>query len=122
MDLLFFHVTQLRYVVVELKIGKFQPAHMGQIGTYVAMVDGKIRKPDLHAKTVGILLCTERNDATLDYALASTASPVAVTLYEGLTPEERAALPDPGELEAVIEEEIQAHESLIATGPEPVQV
>jgi RecB family endonuclease NucS len=67
-DLLFFHVTQLRYVVVELKVGKFQPAHIGQIGTYVAMVDGEIRKPDLHAQTVGILLCTERNDATLDYA------------------------------------------------------
>jgi predicted nuclease of restriction endonuclease-like (RecB) superfamily len=42
-DLLFFHVTQLRYVVVELKVGKFQPAHMGQIGTYVAMVDGEVR-------------------------------------------------------------------------------
>ncbi|WP_285102822.1 PDDEXK nuclease domain-containing protein [Promicromonospora sp. MEB111] len=42
-DLLFFHVTQLRYVVVELKVGKFQPAHMGQIGTYVAMVDGRRR-------------------------------------------------------------------------------
>jgi predicted nuclease of restriction endonuclease-like (RecB) superfamily len=53
-DLLFFHVTQLRYVVVELKVGKFQPAHIGQIGTYVAMVDGEIRKPDLHAQTVGI--------------------------------------------------------------------
>jgi predicted nuclease of restriction endonuclease-like (RecB) superfamily len=126
-DLLFFHVTQLRYVVVELKVGKFQPAHMGQIGTYVAMVDGEVRNPAMHAKTVGILLCTKRNDATLDYALASTASPVAVALYEGLTPEECAALPSPGELEAVIEEEIQAQESLIAadpeaTGPEPVEV
>lgn len=116
-DLLFFHVNQLRYVVVELKVGKFQPAHIGQIGTYVAMVDGEIRKPDLHAKTVGILLCTERNDAALDYALASTASPVAVALYEGLTPAERAALPSPGELEAVIEEEIQVQESLIAVLP-----
>jgi predicted nuclease of restriction endonuclease-like (RecB) superfamily len=116
-DLLFFHVTQLRYVVVELKVGKFQPAHIGQIGAYVAMVDGEIRKPDLHAQTVGILLCTERNDATLDYALASTASPVAVALYEGLTPEERAALPSPGELETVIEEEIQVQESLIAAPP-----
>ncbi|WP_454853213.1 PDDEXK nuclease domain-containing protein [Promicromonospora soli] len=121
-DLLFFHVTQLRYVVVELKVGKFQPAHMGQIGTYVAMVDGEVRDSAVHAKTVGILLCTERNDATLDYALASTASPVAVALYDGLTPEERAALPSPGELEAVIEEEIQAHGSLIAATPEPADL
>lgn len=113
-DLLFFHVTQLRYVVVELKVGKFQPAHMGQIGTYVAMIDGEVRDPEVHARTVGILLCTERNGATLDYALASTASPVAVALYEGLTPNERAELPDPAELEAVIGEEIRAHESLAA--------
>lgn len=118
-DLLFFHVTQLRYVVVELKVGKFQPAHMGQIGTYVAMIDGEVRNPELHAKTVGILLCTERNDATLDYALASTASPVAVALYEGLTAAEQAALPDPEELEAVIVEEIQAHGPLKTADREP---
>ncbi|NNH53652.1 DUF1016 domain-containing protein [Promicromonospora citrea] len=107
-DLLFFHVTQLRYVVVELKVGKFQPAHIGQIGTYVAMVDGTLRDPAIHAKTVGILLCTERNEVTLDFALAGTASPVAVALYEGLTPRERSALPSPGELEAVLEDEMQA--------------
>jgi predicted nuclease of restriction endonuclease-like (RecB) superfamily len=119
LDLLFFHVTQLRYVVVELKVGKFQPAHMGQIGTYVAMVDGEVRDPGVHAKTVGILLCTERSGAVLDYALASTASPVAVALYDGLTPEERAALPDPEELEAVIGDEIQARELLVTARPEP---
>ena len=118
-DLLFFHVTQLRYVVVELKVGKFQPAHVGQIGTYVAMVDGEVRDPNVHAKTVGILLCTERNGATLDYALASTASPIAVALYEGLTPQQRAGLPDPEELEAVIGEEIRAHEPLVTTLPQP---
>lgn len=108
LDLLLFHVQQLRYVVVELKVGKLEPAHMGQIGTYVAMVDGEVRDPAIHARTVGILLCTERNEATLGYALASTASPVAVALYEGLAPDERAALPDPAELEAVIRAELEA--------------
>ncbi|MCF4119829.1 DUF1016 domain-containing protein [Antribacter sp. KLBMP9083] len=37
LDLLLFHVRQLRYVVVELKVGKLEPAHMGQIGTYVSL-------------------------------------------------------------------------------------
>ena len=32
-ELLLFHVTQLRYVVVELKIGRFSPAYVGQLGT-----------------------------------------------------------------------------------------
>lgn len=38
-DLLLFHVTQLRYVVVEFKIGKFKPDYTGQLGFYVALVD-----------------------------------------------------------------------------------
>ena len=75
-----------------------------------------------HAKTVGILLCADRNEETVSLSLASAASPVAVALYDGLTPEERAALPDPEELEAVIEQELQAHESLIESAPDPVEV
>ena len=31
-DLPFFHVEQLRYVVVELKVGKFKPEFAGQLG------------------------------------------------------------------------------------------
>ncbi|WP_246093208.1 PDDEXK nuclease domain-containing protein [Subtercola boreus] len=33
-DLLFFHVEQLRYVVVELKTGTFKPEYLGQLGFY----------------------------------------------------------------------------------------
>ena len=51
-----FHVDQLRYVVVELKVGEFDSGHVGQLGTYVALVDDRLRKPDRHAHTVGILL------------------------------------------------------------------
>ena len=108
-DLLLFHIEQVRYVVVELKIGKFRRPTWARSARTSQLVDGKIRKPDLHAKTVGspALHRAQRRDARV-YALASAASPVAVALYEGLSPEERAALPNPGELEAVIEEEIQA--------------
>jgi len=49
-DELLFHVDQLRYVVVELKIGQFEPAHVGQLGTYVALVDDRLGKPDRHAQ------------------------------------------------------------------------
>ena len=49
LDLLLFHVEQLRYVVVELKIGRFDPAYVGQLGTYVAVVDDRLRRRDRHA-------------------------------------------------------------------------
>ncbi|MBG6185153.1 putative nuclease of restriction endonuclease-like (RecB) superfamily [Arthrobacter sp. CAN_A214] len=40
-DLLFFHVQQLRYFVIELKTGKFQPEYAGKLNFYVALVDDK---------------------------------------------------------------------------------
>lgn len=106
-DLLLFHVEQLRYVVVELKVGPSTPAHLGQLGAYVAAVDGELRRPDIHAPTVGILLCTGKKGAAVTYALASTAAPVAVADYQGLPPDARAALPSADELQAVVDEELE---------------
>jgi len=78
LDLLFFHTEQLRYVVVELKTGKFKPEHVGQLGFYVALVDDRLRRPQ-HAPTVGILLCADKNEAVVRYALGGTQSPVAIS-------------------------------------------
>ncbi|PFG45095.1 putative nuclease of restriction endonuclease-like (RecB) superfamily [Georgenia soli] len=93
-DLLLFHVTQLRYVVVELKIGRFSPAYVGQLGTYVAVVDDRLRDHAIHAPTVGLLLCTSRDEQVVRYALASASAPLAVATYDTLTPEQRQDLPD----------------------------
>ncbi|QJW35057.1 PDDEXK nuclease domain-containing protein [Cellulosimicrobium protaetiae] len=106
-DLLFFHVEQLRYVVVELKIGKFEPAHLGQLGTYVAIVDDQYRRHEIHAPTVGILLCTGRSGAVVRYSLASTNAPVAVADLQGLPDEARGALPSVAELQAVVADELE---------------
>lgn len=57
--LLFFHMEQLRYIVIELKTGKFQPEHAGQLNFYVALVDDMLRR-EVHADTVGILICGTR--------------------------------------------------------------
>lgn len=98
-DLLLFHVVQLRYVVVELKVDKFRPEHAGQLQFYVAVVNDTIRKADIHAPTIGILLCASRNEAVVRYALGSSTAAMAVSTvsYENLPAAERAALP-PAEL------------------------
>ena len=108
LDLLLFHVVQLRYVVVELKVGDFAPAHLGQLGAYVTAVDGELRRPEIHKPTVGILLCTGRNAAEVRYALAATSAPVAVADYQGLPADARAAIPTSGELQAVVDAEVRA--------------
>ena len=103
-DLLFFHIPQERYVIVELKTGKFEPAYLGQLGTYVAIVDDQMRNPDRHAPTIGILLCTGKNEATVRFALSSTNAPVGVADYEGLPDDARAALPSVEELQNAVSE------------------
>jgi hypothetical protein len=90
-DLLFFHVEQLRYVVIELKAKKFDPRDAGQLGFYVALVEDQLRRPQ-HQLTVGMLLVADKNDSVVRYALAGASQPIAVSRYE-LSPSVQAALP-----------------------------
>jgi len=94
-DLLFFNWVQNRFVVVELKIRKFEPAHVGQLGFYVSWVDQNLRQPQRHEATIGILLCAGRNDNVVRYALAGTSSPLAVAdyTYDTLPPALQQAVP-----------------------------
>lgn len=109
LDLLMFHTEQLRYIVIELKATDFEPEYLGALGTYVTMVDGLVRNPEIHAPTIGLLLCTGKREATVRFALASTAAPVAVAEWQGLPEDARAALPSAQELQAVVQDEL-AHQ------------
>ena len=71
-------------------------------------MDDKVRDHDLHAPTVGVLLCTGRDEAVVRYALASSAASMAVATYDTLTPEQRAGLPDPAQLSAALSEVLHA--------------
>ncbi|MBH0122521.1 DUF1016 family protein [Rhodococcus sp. CX] len=88
-DLLFFNWLQSRFVVVELKIGRFEPEYAGKLGFYVSWVDENLRVRDRHSPTIGILLCAGRNDNVVRYSLAGTTAPLAVANYTYDT------LPDP---------------------------
>jgi len=109
LDLLLFHIPQRRYIVVELKIDRFKPAYVGQLGTYVAIVDDQLRDPEHNAPTVGVLLCTGKNEAIVRFALASSNAPLGVAGYEGLPKDAQAALPRAEELEAVLQDELARH-------------
>ena len=105
LDLLLFNIPQRRYIVVELKAGRFRPEHLGQLSAYVAVVDGELRDKTYQAPTIGLLLCTGKNEAIVRYALAGTGAPVGVADYQGLPSDARAAVPSTEELQAVIAEE-----------------
>jgi hypothetical protein len=53
-DLLFFNWIQARFVVVELKVGRFEPEYVGKLGFYVSWIDDNLRDYNKHAPTIGI--------------------------------------------------------------------
>jgi predicted nuclease of restriction endonuclease-like (RecB) superfamily len=104
-DLLFFHVEQLRYYVFELKTGRFQPEYAGKLNFYVAVVDD-LMKREFHHETVGILICGSKNDHTVRYSLGRSTSPMAVSAYtyEQLPAEDKALLPGEDQLTAALDQ------------------
>src|SRR5699024_1294481 len=108
-DLLFFHVEQLRDVVIELKTERFDPRHTGQLGFYVALVDGRLRNPDKHLPTIGILLIADTNDTVVRCSLAGTNQPIAVSRY-GLSTDAQQALPDEKTLVSAFRSELRTSE------------
>ena len=95
-DLLLFHVTQMRYIAIQVQVGRFDPALVARARYALNLVDDLVRVPTVHAPTVGVLLCT-------DAAADQQAGPVAITLYDGLSPAEQAELPLSLELTALID-------------------
>lgn len=86
LDLLFYHLVLHRYVVIELKTGKFKPEHLGQLSFYMTAVDRQV-KSRIDGKTVGLLLCKSRNKVVVEYALSDLRKPVGVSTYNlGLPP------------------------------------
>lgn len=55
LDLLFYHHTLRRFVVIELKIGEFQVEHAGKMNFYLNAVDALLRRGD-DQESVGIIL------------------------------------------------------------------
>ncbi|MBO1269822.1 PDDEXK nuclease domain-containing protein [Arthrobacter cavernae] len=104
-DLLLVHVPTNRFVVVELKSGKFRPEHLGQLNFYVSAVNDLVKFPGM-APTVGILVCGSKHDPTVRYALDGSSQPIAVAsyTYDTLPPKEREALPSPAAITAALEQ------------------
>ncbi len=99
---MFYNWAPCRFVVFELKIGRFEPEHGGKLGFHVAWVDANLRLPDRQSPTIAILLCAGRGDNVVRYALAGAAAPLAVAdyTYDALPPAARAAVPTESALSA----------------------
>ena len=93
-DLLLYHRRLRCLVIIDLKIGKFEPADAGQMNLYVNYAAEHLTLPDEN-RPLGLILCSEPNAAAAHYALGGLDNTI-------LTAEYRLALPDPALLEAEI--------------------
>lgn len=81
LDMLFYNTQIHAYVVVEVKITKFTSEFIGQLGTYVAIVDDVLRT-NRDDKTIGILICKEKNDVLVKYSLSASSEPLGISSYD----------------------------------------
>lgn len=81
-DLLFYNLNLSCYVVIEVKIGKFAFADVGQLGGYVVACNHILRKEGRDNPTIGLLICKEKDRIQAQYALESSSQPIAISEYE----------------------------------------
>jgi predicted nuclease of restriction endonuclease-like (RecB) superfamily len=102
LDLLFYHLRLRCFVVIEIKMGEFQPEYAGKMNFYLSAVDDLMRHQS-DAPSIGIILCKERNRLVVEYALRDIAKPVGVATYRlmaTLPAELEGSLPTVEQLEA----------------------
>ena len=80
-DLLFYNIYLRCYVVIDIKIGKFKHEDSGQMNFYLNYVKKKLNKNEDN-EPIGIILCTERNNVQVEYALAGISNKLFVSKYK----------------------------------------
>jgi len=103
-DLLFFNRVTLSLVAVELKMTPFKAEYAGKMNLYLKLLDEKV-KLEHENNSIGLILCTGRNDVEVDYVLPEIKRPIGVAelkLSKVLPKELSGKLPDPEKLKEKI--------------------
>jgi hypothetical protein len=77
----FYHRFLKAIVAVELKVAKFEPEYAGKMDFYLNLLNEKERAPD-DAPSIGIILCAEKDNLEVEFALKSKTNPIGVAEYQ----------------------------------------
>lgn len=80
-DLVFYHIPQKRYVIIELKAVKFEPEYAGKLNFYVTAAD-KLLKGDGDNESVGLIICKTAKRTIVEWSLQDIAKPLGVATYQ----------------------------------------
>lgn len=80
-DLVFYHIPQKRYVVIELKTVEFKPEFAGKINFYVTAAD-ELLKGFGDNPSVGLIICKSAKKTIVEWSLKDIAKPLGVATYQ----------------------------------------
>ncbi|MBM3435701.1 MAG: DUF1016 domain-containing protein, partial [Bacteroidetes bacterium] len=108
-DLLFFHRKLKCLVAIDLKIGEFEPEFAGKMNFYLNLLNSQVKLPDENP-SIGIILCAEKDNVEVEYALAGLQNPIGVAEYtykKRLPQNFKGELPAVSELKQMVRSEIK---------------
>lgn len=88
LDLLFFHRGLNALVAIELKVGPFEPEHLGKLDFYLEALDRDVRKAH-ERPSIGLLLCASKDSEVVEYALSRSLSPALIAEYQTRLPDKK---------------------------------
>lgn len=103
-DLLFYNRELNCMVCVELKTGPFKSSYLGQLMTYLTILDDKVRKPHENP-TIGIVLCRSAQKDYVEYIIRDYQKPMGVATYltaDEMPEEIRRALPNEEQFKKIL--------------------
>lgn len=86
-DLVFYNYILKCFVLIELKVGKLSHQDVGQLDMYVRVFDEQIRQEGDNP-TIGLILCSERNEAVARYSLLAGSEKIFASRYQPWLPTE----------------------------------
>jgi predicted nuclease of restriction endonuclease-like (RecB) superfamily len=81
LDLFFYHVFLKCFVVIELKLEDFEPEFVGQMNTYLNVIN-KEYKQETDNPSIGIILCSSKDNVEVEFALQNINHPIGVSDYK----------------------------------------
>ncbi len=87
-DLVFYHRALQSLVAFDLKVGEFEPEHLGKMEFYLEALDRDVRKPH-ERPSIGALLCATKDNEVVEYALSRAVSPALVAEYQAVLPDKK---------------------------------
>lgn len=87
-DLLFFHRGLNCLVACELKVGRFEPEHLGKLSFYLEALDRDVKKTH-EQPAIGVLLCASKDEEVVEYALNRTLAPALIAEYQTQLPDKK---------------------------------